>query len=303
MRVLVIDSHKSSNNGPQQNLHWLNAKFIADLFPSSKLIWSYPSVNDDIQPGFDKIVFVHASPYAFTDYAWIEASPDADLFYVTNEYNLGEPRTLWMAAKAGRKYTVIANHEARVSKVVQKYVLDWRIVNLNALSFMDKPKPQHPFACGSVYYGSFRKDRAAYFARYLHAPITLSTHKSNVEKFRAAGATAGVAPRLEWGGDGFGLNYFESSLYIEDKTTHTSYNHLPNRFYEALNYSCGLLVDENCANTFALAKYPLDDKNVVTCAADVAGADPSPHKDWRVLAAGEKRAAVSEIRDIVEGFL
>ena len=30
MKILIIDSHKSSNDQPQQNLHWTNAKILAD---------------------------------------------------------------------------------------------------------------------------------------------------------------------------------------------------------------------------------------------------------------------------------
>ncbi len=64
MKILIIDSHKSTNNKPQNNLHWKNARIIADHLKAD-LIWSYKGVNDDIQSGYDKIVFVHASHYAF----------------------------------------------------------------------------------------------------------------------------------------------------------------------------------------------------------------------------------------------
>jgi hypothetical protein len=133
MRILVIDSHKSSTKAPAENLHWKNAQSIAEAL-SADLIWSYPGVNDNIEGGYEAIVFVHASHYAFTDYAWLQRSPDAKLFYVTNEYNLGEPRTLWSAVRDGRKYTVIANHPPAPSKLVKRHVEAWHEdVNLNAL--------------------------------------------------------------------------------------------------------------------------------------------------------------------------
>lgn len=297
-KVLVIDSHKSSDARPQQNLHWLNARILADEL-NGDLIWSYPGVNDTIRGGYEKIVFVHASHYAFTDYAWLEASPDADLFYVTNEYNLGEPRTLWMAAKRGRKYTVLANHPARVSKVVGKYVTDWLFVNINALSFRAEPLPQAPDAAGCVYYGSFRANRAAYFSKYLHDPIVLSTHQSNAAKFRKAGATANIVPRLKWGPTG-GLEAYRASLYIEDEVTHTAYNCLANRFYEALNYSCTPLIDIACLGTFDTAGYcvpkELQVADVASVTAAIGAAVPA---SWRIKAAAERSAALNSIKAAV----
>ena len=88
MRILIIDSHKSTKPTPATNLHWINAKQLADRL-NADLIWSYKGVNDNIKENYDVIIFVHASMYAFTDYEWIEKSPNAKIFYVTNEYNLG----------------------------------------------------------------------------------------------------------------------------------------------------------------------------------------------------------------------
>ena len=97
MKTLVIDSHKSGRFTPQENLHWVNARQIADHL-GADLIWSYPTVNSKVSNGYDRIIFHHASAYSYTDYEWIEKNSNAKLFYIVNEYNLGEPRTLWMAA-------------------------------------------------------------------------------------------------------------------------------------------------------------------------------------------------------------
>jgi hypothetical protein len=303
-KVLVIDSHKSSNNGEQQNLHWRNAKCLADAM-GGDLIWSYPGVNDKITGGYEKIVFVHASPYAYTDYAWLEASPDAELFYVTNEYNLGEPRTAWMAAKkAGRHYTVIANHDASISKVVKKYVKSWEILNIIALYFNGEPEPQDFTASGCVYYGSFRAGRAKYFAHYLHSPVVLSTHATKVEKFRELGADCPVIPRLSWGGAGSSLECFKATLYIEDEITHTHYNHLANRFYEALNYSCPTLVDASCMGTFRTAGYRVPAEMMVKDCRDIQdrlGMTLTIPAEWYEQAARDKRHALGAIMDVILG--
>jgi len=312
VRVLVIDSHKSSNNKPAQNMHWTNAKIISDAM-GGDLIWSYPTVNDHIKSDYDVIIFVHASHYAYTDYKWLEQSPNAKLFYVTNEYNLGEPRTAWMAAKqAGRKYTVVANHPQKISKVVGKYVDDWIQVNLNSLVYNPvdtdvKVDKQQTSMFGSdnrfggvVYYGSFRKGRVDYFKKYLQNNITLSTHHSNHSKFADLGLSPNFVPRIDWFSGG--LSDYDSSLYIEDAITHEHYNHLANRFYESLNYDCCPLFDKSCMNTIEKSGYDITGDYVVSSNSELvdrSGIDIPKH--WRTQAKTERQSVISKLVDIFSG--
>jgi hypothetical protein len=300
MKALVIDSHKSSTNGPVQNLHWQNAKKIADKLDGD-LIWSYPSVNDDIKEGYDAIVFVHASHYAYTDYAWLERSPDAKLFHVSNEYNLGEPRTLWMACKAGRSYTVIANHPPEPSKIVMKYVDGWNLVNLNALSYnYVGPDGELLFPkAGMIYYGSYRKGREKYFKKYLDGAV-VSTHHSNHSKFFSLGIRPNFIPRIDWSGRG--LSDFTHSLYIEDEVTHTHYNYLANRFYEALNYDCVPIFDVSCLGSIEKSNYDISDEYII----DGGVADGLPEFTdgaWHGIAEAEKKDALNDIAQIISGAL
>jgi hypothetical protein len=162
-----------------------------------------------------------------------------------------------MAVKrANRKYTVIANHPAAASKVVTKYTDDWLITNLNSLvyehdnkcSLQDKTKD-------IIYYGSFRSDRCKYFNKYFSDDLVVSSHIKNVEKFKARGINADFIPRIDWNKDG--LKDYYCSLYIEDETTHTHYNHLANRFYEALNYNVIPIFSEECLGTIEKSGYPI----------------------------------------------
>jgi hypothetical protein len=255
MKTLIIDSHKGALTS--KNLHLVNAHQIANHL-NSDLICSYKGVNDEIKSGYDAIIFNHASQYSFVDYAWLEANPNAKLFYITNEYNLGEPRILWMGVKrANRTYTVIANHPAVASKVVTKYTDDWLILNLNSLVY------EHQNKCtlrdktkDIIYYGSFRKDRTKYFQKYIDESIIFSTHQKNVEKFQNIGMTANYIPRIDWN-KGEALTPYHCSLYIEDEVTHTHYNHLANRFYEALNYNVVPIFSEECVDTIEKSGYPI----------------------------------------------
>lgn len=307
MKILIIDSHKGLKNSIPQNLHWQNSKILADYL-GADLIWSYPTVNDDIKGGYDIIILVHASPYAYTDYKWLEASPNAELFYITNEYNLGEPRTLWMALKAGRKYTVIANHPPEPSKIVMKYVKDWRIVNLNALIYNPISKKEITETSlfkiprdKCVYYGSFRKDRSKYFTKYLTTDVVLSTHSKNIDKFKSVGATSPIVPRIDWYPKGEGISNYALSLYIEDEKTHIHYNHLANRFYEALNYNCTPIFSVECMETINKSEYIIDSSFIIS--------DPSEIKkkiglyipaSWHWIAREEKIRVFNEIEKIIK---
>lgn len=296
-KVLVIDSHKSSNDKPAANLHWQNARMIADTLDAD-LIWSYPNVNDHVRPDYDAIVFVHASHYAYTDYAWLQQSPNAKLYYVTNEYNLGEPRTLWMAAKEGRKYTVLANHPHEISKVVMKYVDEWVTMNINSLvyenyTFENKNNNQ------CIYYGSYRDDRKKYFKKYLNGML-VSTHSKNRPKIDALEVQPSYLDRLNiQKGD---LAQFGYSLYIEDEKTHHAYNYLANRFYESLNSNTICLFDESCENTLSLSNYPIDKNLVISNKNDLTNATlckKTWNKEVFIKAAQDKKSTLSHIKSII----
>lgn len=307
MRFLIIDSHKGSLKEPQ-NLHWLNAKKIKDFLiqngHEADLIWSYPTVNDDIKGGYDRIIFNHASHYSYVDYAWLKASPEARIFYITNEYNLGEPRALWMGVKEGRRYEVIANHGGSISKIVEKYLDSWHFVNLNCLVF--DPKETTALKEGCIYYGSFRKNREPSFRKYLKGGVIVSTHQKNREKFNTIGVSGPFIDRINWAKDG--LSAFRTSLYIEDEVNHVNYNHLANRFYEALNYSVLTLFDIDCQNTIAMSGYDVPSYCLVSNEKELAlktEYEMSEIRDycfrvWKEKAAEEIKETLTKILLIVE---
>jgi hypothetical protein len=305
MKFLIIDSHKGSLKEPQ-NLHWLNAKqikdFLIELGHEVDLVWSYPTVNEEIKSGYDRIIFNHASHYSYVDYAWLQASPDAKLFHITNEYNLGEPRALWMALKNGRRYEVIANHSPDISKIVQKYVDSWHFTNLNALIFNPILPNKQKKDC--VYYGSFRKDRETSFRKYLKGNVVISTHQKNRDKFQSIGVNGPFIDRINWSKDG--LMDYKTSLYIEDEITHENYNCLANRFYECLNYNVLPLFDASCKNTISLSGYDVPDYFIIdneSSVKELTENTPVSYQcylqRWKEKAAREKRNILTNIASIV----
>jgi hypothetical protein len=314
MKILIIDSHKGGETERPQNLHWLNADRLRNYFifhnHTVDLIWSYPSVNDYIRTGYDVIIFSHASQYSYVDAAWLKQNPSARLFYITNEYNLGEPRPLWRWLKeTGVTYDVIANHAASASKIVTKYVANWHMVNLNAL-IMEPAKniPTNIFfeveRNGCVYYGSFRKDRVKYFQKYLTGKVVISTHLKNRKKFTDRGVTGPFGDRIDW--NGVGLSNYKTLLYIEDEKTHKNYNFLANRFYEGLIYNTFPIFDAACKNTITLSGYDIPSFAIVDNLTDllyITGNLPTNYTDilyeWREQALNEKQIVLHNILQLV----
>lgn len=313
MKFLIIDSHKGNQSTPQ-NLHWLNAdklrKHLQSLHHEVDLIWSYPSVNDTISDGYDCIIFNHASRYSYISDEWLHKNKDAKLFYITNEYNLGEPLILWSWVKQHDiKFHVIANHDMSASKVVKKYVDSWNVVNLNTLIVENDPTVSTDEFFGfekqhCVYYGTFRKDRTKYFQKYLTGQVIVSTHAKNHSKFRDIQVHGPFCDRIDWSGSG--LSNYKTLLYIEDESTHDNYNFLANRFYEALNYNVFPLFDKSCLNTIKKSNYDIPDYAVVDNIDEVLYITnhlPDSHTDyldmWRSKAIQEKHTVLQHITQLV----
>ena len=310
MNILVIDSHKSSDASDQQNLHWYNGKIISEHL-NAGYIWSYPKINDSIQTNLDIIIFNHASNYSLESEAWLSLNPNAKLFYVCNDYNLGEPITLWKYAKQNElKYDVIVNHYNTKSKITKKYINNWNVVNLNSLIFNPKTYvPKNPFfegemcKSGFIYYGTFRKDRIDSFKKYFKGEVVLSTHSTNFKEFKALGCKFNRRDRIDWN-DSSGLFEFKYSLCIEDTTTYTNYSHLPNRFYEALNYDVIPVFDIRSKNNVKLSGYNIPDYLFVDSYEELISLksvefDYTLMEEWKQQARLEKEKTLEDIRNIV----
>lgn len=313
MKFLIIDSHKGNQSTPQ-NLHWLNADKIRNHLISKghevNLIWSYPSVNDNVVGGYDAIIFNHASRYSYISDEWLIKNPNAKLFYTLNDYNLGEPVMLWAwVKKHGIKYDVIANHQADASKVVTKYVDNWNVVNMNSLITEDSVQlNEHNFfsydKAKCIYYGTFRRDRTKYFQKYLTGEIIISTHAKNRSNFESIGVYGPFCSRIDWN-SGELANY-KTLLYIEDETTHVDYSYLANRFYEAINYDVFPLFDTNCKNTIRLSGYDIPGYAIVDNSTEVMYTTdnlPETHinylSSWRAMAIQERNSTLDSITKLV----
>lgn len=263
-RILIVDSHNAQITDATVNLHARNALVLARHWGAD-----LAACEADLRPlegkTYDVVIFNHASAYfdttAFVNF--LKPMTNARFFYITNEYNLGEAWPLWALCRDyGFKFEVIANHEAKASKVVEKNVTHWTTLNLNALIYTPQ-EPPAPVArlfdtSGDVvYYGAFREDRLPYFRKYFDKRLTVSTSLKNKVTFQREGLDANFVDRLLWSGPDKRLFDFRASLYIEDTSTHANYNYLANRFYEALSHRRMVLFDLSCRGTVAKSGYPV----------------------------------------------
>jgi len=305
MKILIIDSHKGFPHEDVTNLHVRNARAIAAHIGAT-LVSSHAGADAIAQQKWDAIIFNHASGYSNVDYKCVEMNPDAKLFYITNEYNLGEPQLLWMAAKSGRKYDVIANHPAEASKVVKKYVNEWNIINLNSIIFnptqIVAESSLFPIEkTGVVYYGSFRAGRRKYFQKYFDNRIYVSTSKDNILKFSEVipNLKCKFIGKLKWKPRPQ-LESFQYSLYIEDEKTHTHYNHLANRFYEAISCRTTPVFDESCNGTIEKSGYNIGEEYFCSCPDDLHSKHNLQFKEeWLVRAAEERQDTLQKIKQLI----
>lgn len=197
------------------------------------------------EKNFDVIVKSYAAFYDnFADQKRIiDNSPNAKLFWLTNEYDLQIGGTYTKLRKT-RPISLIANFHNKREGFKKHH-----FVNMNALFYeADKEIPDKKY--NMCYYGTYRKNRAVYFKKYFKSKdFIVSTSKKNVKKFKSLGCIFTPVDKFKWGGKKDTLGYFKYTLYIEDIYTHTCFNNLADRFYEALSNKTVILFDKSCINT------------------------------------------------------
>jgi hypothetical protein len=212
---------------PASYLHCLKKKYNALVFPY----------------GSHYINWIHYPKF-------IQANPEAQIFWMINEWDSTHPFSFLkkFCHITTDKIVMITNVEqdnTRASHFKASVVID------QGLPIARPPNPltrkTHPF----IYCGRFRPGRMKYFREYLQgSDMVISTSPKNITKWKNAGCSAcKFCGKFSWEPGREMLNNFKFTIYIEDEFTHSHYNGLPSRFFEALFCNVIMMFDRNCAES------------------------------------------------------
>jgi hypothetical protein len=156
------------------------------------------------------------------------------------------------------------------------HLINWNVLTRHPIGAWRKPRPfQEPINKGLIYYGAHRADRIPSFKRYFSNPkypLTVSTFRGG-QAFRdygvqdVIGAFRHPDAQAQW----------ESTIYIEDETSHGTYTSPATRFYECVMCGLAQFIDAASVNTLTKSGIDVLDKFVVQNNKELL----SKMQDWR----------------------
>jgi len=251
MNVLIISTAPEAKDN-SSSVHIRNAKVICKANS-----YDFASRAEDLKKkNYDVILFSYASFYFdFEPFMkFLDTQKQARIGWITNEYNLS-PNSCFK----NRIEFVISNFKYDIEKNL--------MVNLNTLIF-DYTNLEIQKKYDICYYGTFRPNREKYFVKYLQRGFHLSTSAKNFKKYKQIGCNPTYISKFTFEDRKETLNLYKKTLYIEDVETHTQYNHLANRFYEALKCNVLPVFDRSCENTIKQSKYYIPEELIIDCIED-----------------------------------
>lgn len=178
-----------------------------------------------------------------------------NVFWLIGEYEQSMNPSLYYSCKElSKKYTAIKNfYKNEIGGMREKE----HIININLL-IARTPNAIMKKKYDCIYYSRWRDGRAKYLREYLQGDIYFSSDTKNFKQHKHIGCNPKYIKKLSWSKGIETLNQFRYSLYLEDEHTHKVYNHLANRFYEALFCNVVQFFDINCKNTIIKSGIPFD---------------------------------------------
>lgn len=300
MNIAILDVRKGSGRVPDKshtvayrNLCVLRDELGADLFVNAADI-KFNKMYNVIICGFGSTSCEKERSVEF-----LKKNTEARIFWLVGEY---EQSTFAPLFYSKRDYEVIKNFKHTMKG---KHATKQHFININAL--LTKPQQDSmtkKYDC--IYYGRWRKGRVKYFKKYLDGYIYLSTAMKNFKLFFHNGCKTKNIKPLKWGEGKDTLGLFNASLYIEDEYTHTHFNNLGNRFYEALWCGTVPLFDSSCLNTLRMSDYDDYEWHIVNSPSDVKKKCAEIKKGnvgmtniWSNQAEEERVIVISKIKQVI----
>lgn len=318
MKICILETVppkiEKNNTIGRTDAHYRNSEIIAKEL-GAKLLFYKSSYISAINEKYDAIILACNSiglPYNLIT-ELIHKNNNAKLFYISNEYS-----NITGGFLNKYKWNIIANHDLSNKKV--KCANNIYNLNLNLL-FAKNPNNIINKKYDCVYYGTFRRDRESYFKKYIQGDVYLSTSgrgfggQANFKYFKHSGCSFKAISKLKWD-DGFEtLNLFRYSLYIEDVYTHTVFNNLANRWYEAGFCNNVVFFDANCWNTIRKSElghfesqvkdYVVSNHAELMDKIEYCNKDFERHlaiqKGWRLNEMELRRQMIEKLKQIING--
>lgn len=221
---------------------------------SRKLHLPLISTSEDLKalnPGdFSKFVVMGSAFYPKTAEieSFIRKATSPHIYWLNNEHSCS-PNSEYARLIKDYPSTVVSNLVERGNKVkgYDKFVL----LNLNCLLMQDQ-RPLTVKKHDLLYYGTYRPGRRIYFQKYFSDAddFILSSKTKNLRKFhQLAGCNCRFADSPDWTPMRESFNLVRYTIYLEDEIMHQNFNHLSNRFYEALYCNVVQFFDASVRNT------------------------------------------------------
>jgi hypothetical protein len=247
MKIALLDVKQSERDPSNsitvayRNMLEISRAFGADLYANKSDLSKARDDYDVIVCGFGSMSTEKEKSTEF-----LLKNKKAALYWLVGEYEQSTFSPLFYCKKP---YTIIKNFHHLMT---DKRAISQVYLPFNSLLFDVAAERREPSTAtyGPVYYGRWRQGRSPYFLKYLQHGVYLSTSTKNMKQFMHLGCSPFFSKSFAWKKGREALRRFSASLYIEDVFTHTHYNGLANRWYEALNCYIPLAIDRQSLPTF-----------------------------------------------------
>ncbi|MDD4515392.1 hypothetical protein [Massilibacteroides sp.] len=240
--------------------------------------------------------------------SFIRRSKKPHIFWLNNEHTCS-PNSEYARLIKDYPSTVISNLVEEGNKVrgYNRFIL----LNLNSL-LMQQPNPLTQKKYDILYYGTYRPGRRLYFQKYFADAdeFILSSKTKNLRKFKQlAGCNCRFADSPQWIRGRESFNLVKYTIYLEDELMHKNFNHLSNRFYEALYCNVVQFFEETTRSTIERhGVYKIPDRYFVTDKKSLVSkinefdfdACLVDQHQWASIAIEEKKNVLKELKRIFD---
>lgn len=283
-------------NALEEKKHKTDVISFASGFKNNSYIDNYI-----LKRNYDNIITMMSSPFFYLDglkrVIDLGIRNKSRFFWVNGDYEYSIPYKELGSNGIITNFDPVFYKNTKYEKITSKI----KMFNINSFVINDTQsdlKKKYRI----IYYGRYRPDRKKYFDKYLtNNDIYISTSSKNINKFRmSSGDNNRYIKNLNWELGKETLALFELSLYIEDVTTHTYFNNLANRFYEAINCNTMPIFDRSCLNTIRLSGYDVPEETIIDNYKDVdkISYDKYIIKKYYDQALKEKKEVLSKLTDL-----